>query len=90
MLDIITISAFKKDYKKAKKQNKNLKLLDKVIYDLSCSQKLNQKYKNHSLKGNFINKQECHILPDWLLIYEIDNNNLVLYRTGSHAELFNK
>ena len=81
---------FKKDIKLAKKQGKNLEKLYSVIETLANGEPLEQKYKDHNLTGNYKNCRECHIEPDWLLIYEIINDVLVLVlnRTGSHSELF--
>lgn len=88
MLDVVYTSSFKKDYKRIKKQGKNLEIINSLIQKLMMNSPLEKKYKDHLLIGNFKNKRECHLNPDWLLIYEIDGNNLVLYRTGSHSELF--
>lgn len=90
MLDTIYTISFKKDYKKVKKQGKDLNIINSIIYNLSHRISLDKKYKDHLLVGNYKNKRECHLLPNWLLVYEIDNNNLVLHRTGSHSELFKK
>ena len=62
------------------------------IVKLANGEKLPEKNKDHALIGNYVGKRECHITPDWLLIYEIDNGNLFLYltRTGTHSDLFNK
>lgn len=81
---------FKKDLKLAKKQGKDLEKLYSVIETLANGEALEAKYKDHNLAGNFKNCRECHVEPDWLLIYEIINNVLVLVlnRTGSHSELF--
>ena len=81
---------FKKDYKLAIKQKKNIELLDEVIAVLAKGEELDEKYKDHDLKGNWKGHRECHILPDWLLIYRYDENVLVLTltRLGSHGELF--
>lgn len=87
-------SNFKKQYKKMKKQGKNLNKLLEVIEKLSNGEQLNEKYKNHNLLNDkrYKNCKECHIEPDWLLIYYIDNNELILLlmATGSHSELFIK
>ncbi len=90
MLKITYTASFKKDYKKVKKQGKKLNIINDVIYNLINNIPLDKKLKDHLLVGNYKNKRECHLAPDWLLIYEIDGQNLVLYRTGSHSELFNK
>lgn len=81
---------FKKDLKLAKKQGKNLDKLFDVIETLEKGEKLDKKYKDHSLSGEYKGTRECYIEPDWLLVYEIMNDVLVLmlYRLGSHSELF--
>ncbi len=83
---------FKKDLKKAKKQNRPIEEMFIVIDILSRGEKLPIKYKDHSLIGNYKNARECHIQPDWLLIYEYIENVLVLSlnRIGTHSELFKK
>ena len=85
-------SQFKKDLKLAKKQNKDLGKLFEVIDILANGETLDAKYKDHSLTGNYRGTRECHIEPDWLLIFEIRGDVLVLmhYRLGSHSELFKK
>lgn len=90
--DVQFTSQFKKDLKLAKKQKKNLEQLFEVIDILANGGKLDAKYRDHELTGNYKGTRECHIEPDWLLIYEIRNNILVLmlYRLGSHSELFKK
>jgi len=81
---------FKKDLKLAKKQGKDVEKLFEVVEKLACGEKLDPKYKDHELTGNFRGCRECHIDPDWLLIYEVIGDVLVLmlYRLGSHSELF--
>lgn len=83
---------FKKDLKLAKKQGKDLDKLFEVINILANGEKLDTKFKDHDLSGSYKGTRECHIEPDWLLIYEIDNNTLILmlYRLGTHSELFKK
>lgn len=90
MLKIIYTTLFKKDFKRISKQNKNLELIKELIMKLQLGIVLETKYRDHPLIGNYKGKRDCHISPDWLLIYEVDGNNLVLHRTGSHAELFRK
>jgi len=87
-LKIIYTSEFKKDYKKIKKQQKDIDKLKIVIEILSQNQKLNETYLDHPLSGNWKTYRECHITPDWLLIYKITTDTLTLIRTGSHANLF--
>lgn len=83
---------FKRDLKKAQKQNKNLDLLNKVLQQLAEGIPLPEKNCDHALTGNYAGCRECHIQPDWLLIYEIAEDTLFLYltRTGSHSELFER
>lgn len=90
MLTIRYQSAFKKDYKRIKKRGYDISLLEKVISLLADGKVLPKEYNDHELKGGYKGCRECHILPDWLLIYEIDGNSLILYltRTGSHSDLF--
>lgn len=85
-------SQFKKDLKLAKKQNKDLDLLFEVISLLADGKILGARYRDHSLSGNYKGTRECHIEPDWLLVYEYQNDVLVLmlYRLGSHSDLFRK
>ena len=81
---------FKHDLKLAKKQVKDLNKLYDVIEQLANGEILDEKYRDHDLQGEYEGSRECHIEPDWLLIYEIQGKVLVLmlYRLGSHSELF--
>ena len=83
---------FKKDYKKIKKQNENIEKLKTIIEQLASGNKLEEKYKDHKLNDNkrFKDCRECHIEPDWLLVYRINNNQLILLlvETGTHSDLF--
>ena len=81
---------FKKDLKLAKKQGKNLDKLFDVVERLANGETLEAKYRDHDLSGDYNDCRECHIDPDWLLIYEIFDDVLVLLlnRVGSHSELF--
>ena len=81
---------FKKDIKLAKKQEKNTEKLFSVIEKLANGEILEKKYRDHNLSGNYEGCRECHIEPDWLLVYEVINDILVLmlYRVGSHSDLF--
>lgn len=83
-------SAFKKSYKLMKKRGMNISELDKVIDALRKGEKLDDKYRDHALTGNYIGFRECHIRPDWLLIYLIENSvlTLTLIDTGSHSDIF--
>ena len=88
---IKSTTAFKKAYKRCIKQHLNTTLLDDVITQLASGATLEPKYRDHALSGNFTGFRECHIKPDWLLIYRINNNTLILtlVDTGSHSELLN-
>ena len=90
MLTIKYETTFKKDFKRIVKRGYNIKLLEEVIEILANGQVLPEKYKDHSLFGSYSDCRECHITPDWLLVYKIDNNELILYltRTGTHSDLF--
>jgi len=88
--DIQRTSRFKKDYKLAVKRGCDPKLLMDVIGLLSNGEKLPEKYNDHSLTGNYVGYRECHVQPDWLLVYKITESALILtlYRTGTHSDLF--
>lgn len=90
MLTIKYETTFKKDFKRIIKRGYNIQLLEDVIEILASGQVLPEKYKDHNLTGNYYDCRECHITPDWLLIYKINNNELILYltRTGTHSDLF--
>lgn len=90
MLTINYHTSFKKDYKKLVKRGYDMSMLDKAIKILANEERLPPEYKDHSLSGNYSGFRECHIRPDWLLIYSIDNNilTLSLSRTGTHSDLF--
>jgi len=83
-------SCFKKDFKTIKKRGYDLSLLAEVIDLLAKGQQLPEKYLDHPLKGNYKDCHECHITPDWLLVYEVFEDTLFLYltRTGTHSDLF--
>lgn len=88
-LDIVMSNRFKKDLKLAQKRGYNLTLLDEVVTTLSKLEPLPEKNRDHALTGNYIGFRECHIQPDWLLIYRIDDEELLLFlsRTGTHSDL---
>ena len=89
--ELILTGKFKKSLKLAKKRGQDLKLLDKVITMLQNDIPLEEKYRDHELKGKYQGFRECHIQPDWLLIYLKENDvlTLTLVDTGTHADLFN-
>ena len=91
-LDIVWTNQFKKDYKVAIKRQLDISLLDDIIRKLARGEPLPEKNKDHFLTGNWSGHRECHIQPDWLLIYPIENDLLILSlsRTGTHSDLFGK
>ena len=90
MSNIKPTSKFQKDLKRIQKRGFDLSLLTAVIKKLAAGEPLPEKNRDHFLSGNFSGCRECHITPDWLLIYELDGDNLFLYltRTGTHSDLF--
>lgn len=85
-------SDFKKEYKKIRKHGKNIDKIKKIVEQLACGNTLEPQYKDHKLNDNkrFTDCRECHIEPNWLLVYRIDHNELILLlvETGSHSDLF--
>jgi len=90
VLDIVYRNAFKKEYALAQRRGKDMSKLHAVVRVLALGNVLDPRHKNHKLTGNFNGHWECHIQPDWLLIYKVTSAELSLYRTGSHADLFGK
>lgn len=90
MLKIQYHSKFKKDYKKIIKRGYSQEDFKTVLNILVSGNPLPEKYRDHNLSGNYIGFRECHINPDWLLIYKVDNDilTLTLIRTGTHSDLF--
>lgn len=87
MLEIFRTSKFKKDFKIIKKRHWNIEKLKKVIVILIKEEELPTEYKDHSLQGIYKGYRDCHIEPDWILIYKIESGVLYLARTGSHSDL---
>ena len=85
-------SQFKKDYKRAVKRGANIRLLQEVIDLLAMGEALPKKHRDHALTGDWIGHRECHIAPDWLLLYRVDGNvlTLTLTHTGTHSDIFGK
>ncbi len=83
---------FRKDYKLAMKRGLKIELLETVVALLAMGMPLQEKNKDHALSGDWVRYRECHILPDWLLVYRIEDDVLVLTlaRTGTHSDLFGK
>lgn len=90
MLTIKYHTLFKKDFKRIKKRGYDISRFEKIVELLANEVPLPEQFKDHNLSGNYNGFRECHIAPDWLLIYQVNNNELVLVlsRTGSHSDLF--
>lgn len=90
MLTIVPSKRFKKDLKLAKKRGCNIQRLRDVVNTLAREEKLDEKYRDHGLTGDFIGFRECHIEPDWLLVYRVERDalELFLFRTGTHSDIF--
>lgn len=88
MLNLNASTKFKQDYKTCHKRGYPMELFQEIVDTLRIPETLPAKNKDHKLSGNYNGCRECHILPDWLLIYRIDNTELYLVRTGTHADLF--
>ena len=92
MYQVKFTTSYKKSYKLMKKRGLDLSLLDNVVDTLRQGKELAEKYHDHALTGNFQGFRECHIKPDWLLVYLIENDvlTLTLVDTGTHADIFKK
>ncbi len=90
MLDLVTTTQFRKDLKRIRKRGYDLLKLDTVLQTLTKEELLPDKYRDHALTGDYNGFRECHIEPDWLLIYAVDQGQLILTasRTGTHSDLF--
>ena len=90
MYEIFASTKFKKDLKTIIKRGYDSALLDVVVSELALGNQLNERYLDHELMGKYSGCRECHIAPDWLLVYRIEDNNLMLFltRTGTHSDLF--
>ena len=90
MLDVEYTTQFKRDLKLAKRQNKNLPLLQKIMNQIKDEESLPPRLRNHALSGNWRGHRELHVQPDWLLVYKLlpENNVVIFVRLGSHSELF--
>lgn len=83
-----TTGQFDRDYSQMVKRGKDVLKLDTVMLSLLKAEPLPQRYKDHALKGTFKGRRDCHIEPDWLLIYQIDADTIVFERTGTHSDIF--
>lgn len=90
MIKIVPSNQFKKDLKSAKKRGYDMEHLQKVVHALANGENLDKKYRDHALAGDYSGFRECHVEPDWLLIYRIDQDvlELFLFRTETHSDLF--
>ena len=85
---IYRTSSFKKDYKRMQKRGKVIEKLDEVIIKLAYGKKLETKYQDNVLLGYYKGRRECHLEPDWLLLYKLERDEIILERTGTHSDLF--
>ncbi len=90
MLIPFRTSQFKRDVKLAEKRHKNMSKLKTIMTKIVDEETLDPKHKNHKLTGNYKHNWECHIEPDWLLIYRLTATEVIFERTGSHSDLFKK
>ena len=88
MRTIRRTSQFKKDVKRMKKRGKDLSKLKEVLEKITRGQELEARYRDHVLVGQYRGTRECHVEPNWLLIYELGQSEVVLIRTGTHTDLF--
>lgn len=90
MLELVTTSQFRRDLKRLRKRGADIAKLDDVLKTLQKEEPLDEHYHDHALTGNFNGFRECHITPDWLLVYAVDQGALILTasRTGTHSDLF--
>ena len=90
MLDLVTTAQFRKDLKRIRKRGYDLSKLDDILQSLQREELLPVKHHDHALTGDYIGFRECHVEPDWLLVYAIDKGQLILTasRTGTHSDLF--
>jgi mRNA interferase YafQ len=88
MLKVTTTKRFLKDVALAKRRGKDLSKLKEILECLSLEKEMEPKYRNHRLSGNFNDRWECHIEPDWLLIYFKTHEEIIFEKTGTHSDLF--
>lgn len=90
MYEIIPLNSFRRDLKTAIKRGYDISLLEEIVDKLANGEELPERNRDHALSGNYKGCRECHIKPDWLLIYQISGEELILYltRTGTHSDLF--
>jgi len=88
MKRVLQTSQFKKDIKRLKKRGKDLEKLGDVVRLLASDEPLEEKHRDHALIGKWVGSRDCHIEPDWILIYRNEHESLYLERSGSHSDLF--
>jgi len=88
MLKLKTTTRFRKDYRKAVRAGRDIDRLKLVMTWIANRQKLPAELRDHKLVGNYRDRRECHLAPDWLLIYKLEGDTVIFERTGSHSELF--
>ena len=88
MKNMVWTTSFKKDFKRMIKRGKSTEAIKAVIQIIAEEKALDEKYKDHPLMGNYAGTRECHIEPDWLLIYQPKGDDIVMVRTGTHSDLF--
>jgi len=90
MYQLVTTNKFDRDLRRVSRRGKDLSKIQQIMNMLADGDVLPTRNKDHPLIGNFVERRECHIEPDWLLIYKIDeeNNKIIFERTGSHSDLF--
>jgi mRNA interferase YafQ len=85
---IFQTSQFKRDFKRIKKRGKDLGKVKEVVSAIAKSEAMEERHRDHALSGKWSGSRDCHIEPDWILIYRVDGESLFLERTGSHSDLF--
>jgi len=88
VLELLTTTAFERDLRRVRKQGKNLDKLETIVNLLQAQEPLPFRCRPHPLRGNWAGHCDCHVEPDWLLLYKVTAKDLILVRTGSHSELF--
>lgn len=88
MLKPVVTGAFKREYRLAMKRGKKIERIDAIIRLLIEEKPLDAASRDHALTGDWASRRECHIEPDWLLVYKIDGDTIIFERTGTHSDLF--
>jgi mRNA interferase YafQ len=88
MKNVFQTSQFRKDIKRIRKRGKDIEKLKEAVRILSLGDDLDERYRDHAIGGKWSGSRDCHIEPDWVLIYRVSDENLFLEKTGSHSDLF--